>query len=621
MIITYSSYLYLIIFLAILFISLVLYKDILFTKWIKKYWFFEKSNTFYIGKFFYILGFLILIFCLLDFRGEGENVETELREQKTVILIDTSSSMLVEDVRPNRFNKAIMMARHFVKKAFGHQIALVLFSDIQRKVVPFTDDLDLLDAKIAALQSLDITNGGSNITKAILEAVNYLKGSSNKLPSGNLLIFTDSEENGQFLSREIPDSIRIAIVGVGTSKGGPIPIRTKGGNFIGNKRYEGKEVVSKLDEEFLKRFGKNVKNYKYWIANSYSMPTESINEFFKRGFDSNSGSAQVKIRPVEGMNYIISGIILILLSQLIGLKSSFKFCIVFLLFFSFQTSSLKSQEKAPEEEKLPPLTEEVVRLLEKHKRGELLLQNMPYLAMELGKLKRVEYAEILYREFLTNTTDTENIIQKINYATLLLNQKKYSEGLEIFNELYNLNILDEKLKEIVSKNILFALAKRSQQNQQNKDKKNQKDKKDSGNDSKESQQKEEQENKQKESKENEKKDGKKDGENTEQKNQDDKNNQKNKEKKQEEKDFKKEQDNYKDAKSEQKEKGQSDLEKEMKKLNKEKMLEKYLKDIEMKKRKKVGPILKQLMGRDRELQKMYMDTTQKDDRNDQKKDW
>lgn len=346
-----------------LFSFLVLRRDFSFTKWVEKYWFLRPNKTFFLSKALYTLSILGLIVLALDFRGPEETVETSVKDQKTVILIDTSSSMLVEDIRPNRFRKSIMMARHFVKKAFGHQISLVLFSDIQKKVVPFTDDLDLLDARLASLESLNISKGGSRINSAIVEAAQYLSGGKQSNISGNILVFTDSEENGEQLDTSLLEDVRVAIIGVGTARGGVIPIRTRGGNFIGNKRHNGTEIISKLDEGFLKRFGKDIPNYRYWIANSYSLPTEKIMKFFEKGYKETAGAGLVKIRPVKGVEYILIGILALTLSQFLFLFKGFKHISLIILIGTshlFMNDNAFAQEQ-PQKKELPPLSQETLR--------------------------------------------------------------------------------------------------------------------------------------------------------------------------------------------------------------------------------------------------------------------
>jgi Ca-activated chloride channel family protein len=191
--------------------------------------------------------------------------------------------MLAEDVRPNRFEKASLLAKHFIKKAVGHQISIVVFSDGQKRIVPFTNDMDLIEARLNALKELDLERGGTGLSLAIQESIQYFVDSE-KRPFGNILVLTDAEETDGGLDLDVPEGISVGVVGVGTAKGAPIPMRSSRGVFSGNKKHQGKTVISKLDEEYLKKLGTEIEHFKYWVASSYSLPTEKILGFFNRAF-------------------------------------------------------------------------------------------------------------------------------------------------------------------------------------------------------------------------------------------------------------------------------------------------------------------------------------------------
>ena len=146
----YWSWLPLIILFFIFFVYLSIKYENNYFNWIKKYWFFEIRKINFIRRWFYFFGLFLLLLSLLDLRGREEKIEINIFDQKTIIIIDASESMLVEDIKPNRFQKSLLMARHFVKNSIGHKIALVLFSDTQKQLVPFTDDIDLLESRISA---------------------------------------------------------------------------------------------------------------------------------------------------------------------------------------------------------------------------------------------------------------------------------------------------------------------------------------------------------------------------------------------------------------------------------------------------------------------------------------
>ena len=143
--------------------------------WIQNHWFKRPSKANILGRITYFLAFATLIIALLDLRGAPTKVESSIPDQKTIIIVDSSASMLVEDVRPNRFKRALLLARHFIKSSAGHQIAVVIFSDTQKRLISFTDDLDLLDARVAALDNINIRGGGSQIGQAIQESIQYFK--------------------------------------------------------------------------------------------------------------------------------------------------------------------------------------------------------------------------------------------------------------------------------------------------------------------------------------------------------------------------------------------------------------------------------------------------------------
>ena len=160
--------------------------------------------------------------------------------------------MLVEDVIRIVSQRALLLARHFIKSSAGHQIAVVIFSDTQKRLIPFTDDLDLLDARVAALDNINIRGGGSQIGQAIQESIQYFKTDEKSLkePTGNILLITDSEDNGDIKDLKVPDGVNLAAIGVGTIKGGRIPMRQVNGRLAGYKRHPLKDVISSLDERF-----------------------------------------------------------------------------------------------------------------------------------------------------------------------------------------------------------------------------------------------------------------------------------------------------------------------------------------------------------------------------------
>ncbi|MGB0453850.1 MAG: VWA domain-containing protein [Bacteriovoracaceae bacterium] len=582
-----KSYLFPIIVFCLFFVIITLRQSSRFDAVMKKYWFIKASPWKKISRLFYVLGFCLLCFSLLDFRGRPEKVESSVSDQKTIIIIDSSASMLVEDVRPNRFQKALMLARHFVKSSAGHQLAVVVFSDTQKRLIPFTDDIDLLDARIAALEKLRINYGGSNIIQAIQESIQYFKTDkeSIKNPKGNILVFTDSEDNGTIQDLNVPEGVNLAMVGVGSRSGGRIPIRNKDGNLYGYKKFKGKEVISKLDEESLKKIGTSVKSFKYWVALSYSVPTDEILSFFRGIHQNNLKKGTTTIRPVIGHRVVITGIVLFILSSLFNLARD-KVIAGLLLFFLVLPGPRASAQDDVKPEDL--LDEQTLEKLAKFKQGKMDSREKLSLAQDLIQKERVEEGVTLYEDVLSYKKDLSEKA-KLNLGTAYLKLGKIKRGLDVYDGI-DRKALSQDEEDLLAKNTVMAFKQQKQkQKQKQQQQKNQK------------QQNQDQQDQ--------------DGQSGE--NQDQQKTQKNqsgdpkepKDQKGDEKDKKKNNDSKDSDKGEKKEKKKPQSIKE-----REEEIRKQRKMV------KIPAILKQIMNDDRKLQQKYWKTSTKN-RNRDKKDW
>ncbi|MBP9682157.1 MAG: VWA domain-containing protein [Bacteriovorax sp.] len=596
-----------------------------FFKWVKMYWFFERTWASRVSSLFYLLSLFLFMVSLLDLRGPEKKVKANLPDQKTIIILDASSSMLSEDVRPSRFAKSIQLARHFVKSAAGHQVSIVLFSDVQKRLLPFTDDIDLIDSRLAALEKMNSVAGGSNISQAIAESIEYFDSlEDEKSKSGNILVFTDAEESEGEFKVDIPKNVNLAIVGVGTLKGGNIPLRYEDGGFKGYKTFKGEQVVTKLDEEYLRKIGKGVKNYKYWIVNSYSLPTEELKNFFRDGYTKKLGMGDLRIRPVYSHYILIPAIILYCLSVVFGRFAMFKMVswALVLISVSFGLGDLRAEDKQTSKEHA--ISPGLKKDLEIVKSGKGSREFTLKVAEKLLKENQEQKATSLYSEY-AKKNDTEEV--RFNQVTALLKSNRVSEALPLIQDLLK-DSKNDDLKNKLRNNILIAMdpSRRKEQEQNQKQKQDdKKENKEEGN--QESKEEGKQENKQ---------DKQKQG------NQNQKENKDNKEQSQKNKSGEK-QDGKGDSpgdkiEKEEKEKNNEKKEGEDKDKGKEKQegndkkedektgpksLEEKEKEIEQKRKMvKTPAMIKQIMSDDRELQKKLMDTST-NQRGEQrpKRDW
>lgn len=576
-----------------------------FFSWVESYWFLKRSFTNRFSNIMYYISIMLLLLSLLDLRGPEKKIKGNLPDQKTILILDTSLSMLSEDVRPNRFGKAIQLARHFVKNSAGHQLSVVVFSDTQKRLIPFTDDIDLVDSRLAALETTNSVGGGSSIAQAISEATSYFEESSEDgAGGGNILLFTDAEESDGDFKITVPENVNLAVIGIGTSKGANIPLRWDDGSFRGYKTIKNEPVVTKLDENYIKSLGKSVKNYAYWIVNSYTLPTEEILNFLRSKYNKSHSNGDLRVRPVYSYYILIPAILTYVLSVLLSRFKTFKSIGVFILVLGLGLSS--NQLFAKED----PLPKDVVSDLEKMKAGKSTHLHTLKTAEKLLRNNKTKESLEIYSEYYKKEDDEK---VKFNYATSLMREGKIKEAMSVTNEILKTS-KNESLKNKLRSNLILAINQKNE-NQKGQDKNQQKSQNDQQN---QDQNKENQKNqdKQDQNQKSQKNQSEQNKQNQDQKNQG-KDNPQNKQGKPQDKGDKKEEEKDKDKKDSEKKKDQGkdgeDKKDEQEENKGPQSLEEKEKQIKQKRRmSKVPGVVKQLMNDDRELQKKLMDTSTKE---------
>jgi len=165
-----------------------------------------------------------------------------------VIALDVSPSMLVEDVKPDRLERAKREITDFLKVVQGDRVGLVAFSGAAYTQCPLTLDYGAVMMFLNILHPDFIPVPGTDLGAAIQGAMKAFdpKSETDKV----ILLITDGEDNekrGLEAAREAArKGIKIFVFGMGDPAGGPIPASGGRGGFI--KDDKGELVLSKLDE-------------------------------------------------------------------------------------------------------------------------------------------------------------------------------------------------------------------------------------------------------------------------------------------------------------------------------------------------------------------------------------
>lgn len=469
----YMAYLPLVLIAIGLLIATVIWLERKFFKMVWLYWFYKRSLFSWASSLLFCSGMAILLVSLLDLRGPEEKIKAGVPTERTIILIDTSASMLAEDVKPSRLQKAVLVAKHFARKAAGHQMAVVAFAEIQKKIVPFTNDLDLIDARLESIKNLRNQNGSSALSVAIQESIQYFKETGEV--RGNILVLTDGEETAEDINLKIPKEINVAMVGVGTTQGGRIPLDDGRGFRFGYKKTRGQDVITRLNEDFFKKVTADIPSGSYWLANSYNLPSDEIMEFFSGQMAKGDKEQDMVIKPVLLEWIVLPALLLLALSYI--LKSIRVFTLGVFLFMM----PVQAEEKVE-------IPIEVIKKMELLQKGELNQLEKIKLADDLQKAGAKNEAMALYEENLPVGKIDPQIPPEayLNYGTGLLEKGEEQKGLSVYESLdANMNAESpktQKIKEMIEKNVVnYFQVKEQKEQQQKKDQQDKQENKDQQN--------------------------------------------------------------------------------------------------------------------------------------------
>ena len=154
-----------------------------------------------------------------------------------MLAIDVSTSMLAEDLKPNRIEAAKAVASEFIIGRPNDNIGLSIFAGEAFTQCPMTTDhaslLNLLQNVRTDIAARGLISDGTAIGMGLASAVTRLKGS--KAKSKVVILLTDGSNNmgdiSPMTAAEIAQSlgIRVYTIGVGTNKVAPYPMPVAGG--------------------------------------------------------------------------------------------------------------------------------------------------------------------------------------------------------------------------------------------------------------------------------------------------------------------------------------------------------------------------------------------------------
>ncbi len=180
--------------------------------------------------------------------------EGKLEGYDIVVALDVSRSMLAQDVRPSRMERARLAVHRLIDQLEQDRIALVVFAGTAHTQVPLTADHHAAKMILATINTYTVSIQGTAIESAIDRALLAFKddGSNNK----TIILVSDGESHEDYplaaARRAADKGVVIHTVGIGSREGAPIPI-IENNQITGYFRDdEGNTVISRYDEQTLR---------------------------------------------------------------------------------------------------------------------------------------------------------------------------------------------------------------------------------------------------------------------------------------------------------------------------------------------------------------------------------
>jgi len=170
-----------------------------------------------------------------------------------VIALDVSNSMMAEDIRPNRLERAKMAIARLIDQFENDRIGLVLFAGVAVTQVPLTNDHEAAKMILRTINTESVQVQGTNIGAAIERSLASFSPSN--LTSRVIIIVSDGENHeydpAPVISRAREQGVVIHTVGVGTQQGAPIPVYQNNQLAGFFRDVQGNTVITRFNENML----------------------------------------------------------------------------------------------------------------------------------------------------------------------------------------------------------------------------------------------------------------------------------------------------------------------------------------------------------------------------------
>lgn len=244
-------------------------------------------------------------------RPQWGRIEEPVFDQAREILIaiDLSRSMLADDVKPNRLERAKLLITSLLERLEGERVGLIVFAGTAFLQSPLSADYEILREFLPELDPEYLPEGGSNYTALIDNALTAF--GPEKSADRFLIVLSDGESTTEDWQQRVPalveKGVRVLSLGIGTGAGAMIP--DSAGGFVKDER--GAVVLSRLGTSTLQDLAQKTGGV-YTDASTWVDLAQIISTTVEKGKQGDFTDLQ-QVRLAERFQWALAPAVLLLL--------------------------------------------------------------------------------------------------------------------------------------------------------------------------------------------------------------------------------------------------------------------------------------------------------------------
>uniref|UniRef100_A0A2B4R4F9 Uncharacterized protein BB-0173 n=1 Tax=Stylophora pistillata TaxID=50429 RepID=A0A2B4R4F9_STYPI len=203
---------------------------------------------------FLLLGFAFLVVALANPKMGFKLQTVKKKGVNVVFALDVSRSMLAQDIAPNRLEKAKQIISKTIENLGSDRVGLIVYAGTAYPLLPITTDHAAAQMFLNEANPEMVSSQGTAIDEAIKLSTKYFDdATANRF----LVLLSDGEDHGRASTQAFAkilkeQKIKLFTIGIGTQKGGPIPME-KNGATVYKKDRKGTVVITHRNDETLQK--------------------------------------------------------------------------------------------------------------------------------------------------------------------------------------------------------------------------------------------------------------------------------------------------------------------------------------------------------------------------------